>query len=146
MVKNLPASGGDTGDVGLIPELGRSPGGGNGKPLQYSWLENSMDRGTWQATIHGVTVSQTRLSSHIRVYSKCREGLCFLWQLTVMTSYYLYLGDRVHICVIICVKCYLSIFLSHTHTHSFPSVILSLLLCCLIFSYLFILYFVFYLL
>ena len=93
--KESAASGGDTGDVGLIPELGRSPGGGNGKPLQYSWLENSMDRGTWQATIHWVTKSQTRLSSHIRVCSKCREGLCFLWQLTVMTSYQLYLGDRV---------------------------------------------------
>ena len=45
MVKNLPASTGDMRDVGLIPGLGRSPGGGHGNPLQYSCLENSMDRG-----------------------------------------------------------------------------------------------------
>ena len=56
-VKSLPANAGDIGDTGLIPELGRSPGGGNGNPLQYSWLENPMDRGAWQATVHGVTKS-----------------------------------------------------------------------------------------
>ena len=49
-VKNPPANTGDAGDVGLIPGSGRSPGGENGKPLQYSCLENSMDRGAWQAT------------------------------------------------------------------------------------------------
>ena len=42
------------GDPGSIPELGRSPGEGNGNPLQYSYLENPMDGGTWQATVHGV--------------------------------------------------------------------------------------------
>ena len=52
MVKNLPAS---AGDAGLIPGSGRPPGGGNGNPLQYSCLGNPMDRGTWQATDHGVT-------------------------------------------------------------------------------------------
>ena len=46
MFKNLPANAGDTGDVGLIPGLGRAPGVGNGNPLQYSCLENSIDRGT----------------------------------------------------------------------------------------------------
>ena len=46
VVKNPPANAGDTGDVGLVPGLGRSPGGGNGNPLQYSCLENSKDRGT----------------------------------------------------------------------------------------------------
>ena len=51
------------GDLGLIPELGGSPGEGNGYPLQYSWLENSMDRGAWQATVHGVTKSQIGLSN-----------------------------------------------------------------------------------
>ena len=45
----------NAGDMGLIPGLGRSPGEGNDYPLQYSGLENSMDRGTWQATVHGVT-------------------------------------------------------------------------------------------
>ena len=46
---------GDAGDVGSITGLGRSPGGGNGNTLQYSCLENLMDRGTWQATVHGLT-------------------------------------------------------------------------------------------
>jgi len=50
VVKNLPANAGDAGDASLIPGLGRSPGVGNGNPLQYSCLENSMDRGAWQAT------------------------------------------------------------------------------------------------
>ena len=50
------------GDPGLIPVSGRSPGEGNGNPLQYSCLENSMDRGAWWATVHGVTKSQTQLS------------------------------------------------------------------------------------
>ena len=59
---NLPANAGDTGDVGLIPDLGRSPGGGNGKALQYSCLENCMDRGDWQAVVHGVTKSWTQLN------------------------------------------------------------------------------------
>ena len=54
MVKNLPASAGDAGDTGLILESGRSPGGGNGNPLQYSCLENSMDQRAWQATVHGL--------------------------------------------------------------------------------------------
>ena len=54
MVKNLPASAGDVRDMGLIPGWGRSPGGGNGNTLQYSHLENSMDRGAWRAMVHGV--------------------------------------------------------------------------------------------
>ena len=53
----------DAEDVGLIPGLGRSPGEGNGKPLLYSCLEIPMDRGAWRATVHGVTKSQTRLST-----------------------------------------------------------------------------------
>ena len=47
VVKNLPANGGDTGDMGLIPGCGRSPGEGNGYPVQYPFLRNSMDRGAW---------------------------------------------------------------------------------------------------
>ena len=57
MAKNLPANAGDVRDVGSIPRLGRSPGEGNGYPLQYSGLEDSMDRGAWRATVHGVTES-----------------------------------------------------------------------------------------
>ena len=55
MVNNLPSSAGDAGDTGLIPGLGRSPGGEHDNPLQYSCLENPMDRGAWQAIVHGVT-------------------------------------------------------------------------------------------
>ena len=51
------------GDLGLIPGLGRSPGEENGYPLQYSCLENSMDTGAWQATVHGVTKNWTRLNN-----------------------------------------------------------------------------------
>ena len=59
VVKNLPANAGEESDMGLIPGSGRSPGVGNGNPLQYACLENSMDRGAWQATVHGVTKNQT---------------------------------------------------------------------------------------
>ena len=59
LVKNLPVNAADIRDPGLIPGSGRSPGGGHGNSLQYSSLENSMDRGAWQATIHGVAKSRT---------------------------------------------------------------------------------------
>ena len=64
VVKSLPANAGDTRDardVGSIPGSGRSPGGGHGTPLQYSCLENPMDRGAWWATVHGITKSQSWL-------------------------------------------------------------------------------------
>ena len=57
MVKNQSTNTGDTGDVGLIPGSGRAPKGGNGNPLQYSCLENSMDSRAWWKTIHGVVES-----------------------------------------------------------------------------------------
>ena len=53
----------NAGDPGSIPGLGRAPGEGNGNPLLYSCLENPMDRGAWQIIVHGVTKSQTRLST-----------------------------------------------------------------------------------
>ena len=62
VVKNLPANAGDEGDTGSILESERSSGGENGNPLQFSCLENPMDRGAWWATVHGVTKSQTWLS------------------------------------------------------------------------------------
>ena len=66
MAKNPPVNAEDVRDAGSIPGLGRSPGGGHGTPLQYSCQENPMDRGAWQATVHGVVKSQTRqcLSKH----------------------------------------------------------------------------------
>ena len=60
MVMNLPAN---AGDASSIPGSGRFPGGGHGYPLQYSCLGNSMDRGAWRATVHGVTKSWTQVSS-----------------------------------------------------------------------------------
>ena len=64
MVKSPPANAGDTGDTGLIPGSESSPGEGNGNPLQYSCLENSIDREARQTTVHGVAKSQTQLSTH----------------------------------------------------------------------------------
>ena len=56
-----PAKLEDVRDMSLIPELGRSPGEGHGDPLQYSCLENPMDKGAWHVTVHGVAQSRTRL-------------------------------------------------------------------------------------
>ena len=61
-VSEVKASACNVGYLGLIPGSGRSPGEGNGNPLQYSCLENPMNGGAWWATVHGVTKSQTRLS------------------------------------------------------------------------------------
>ena len=57
--KESACSAGDIGDMGSIPGLGRSPGDGHGNPLQYSCLESLVNRGAWQATVHGVSKSQT---------------------------------------------------------------------------------------
>ena len=72
--------------MGLIPELGRSPGEGDGNPLQYSCLDNPMERGAWRATVHGVTESRTRLNRHTHTSNfmillpdagpQTQEGLC----------------------------------------------------------------------
>ena len=66
MVNNPPAN---ARDMGSVPEVGRSHGGGNGNPLQYSFLENRMDRRAWWATVHGVTKSWTRLSVHTHTHA-----------------------------------------------------------------------------
>ena len=71
MVKNLPANAGDTRDAGSIPELGRSPGGELGDPLQYSCLENPMDRGAWRAAARGVTESDRTDGTHTRSLVDC---------------------------------------------------------------------------
>ena len=75
-VKNLPADSGDLRDAGSIPGLGRSPGGGSGSPLPYSFLENPMDRGAWRGTVHRLAKSRTqlkRLSRHVRVGERWRN-------------------------------------------------------------------------
>ena len=79
MVKNLPANAGDERDLGLIPGSGRTPGEGHGNPLQYSCLENSMDRRTWQATVHGVTEelgTTEHVYSHSCFYSLFFKTIC----------------------------------------------------------------------
>ena len=65
-VKNPPANAGNTGDAGLIPGSGRSPGEGNRNPLQYSYLRNPMDRGAWRATVLGVAESD--MTEHVRMH------------------------------------------------------------------------------
>ena len=75
MVKNLPANAGNAGltaGSGISPGVGRSPGAGNGNPLWYSYLENPMDRGAWQAIVHRVTKSGTclkQLSTHTHTHT-----------------------------------------------------------------------------
>ena len=69
MVKTLPANAGGTRDLSSIPGSGRSPGGGNGNPLQYSCLENSMDRGAWCPTVRGVA-KESDTTEHTHTHHK----------------------------------------------------------------------------
>ena len=76
VVQNLPANTGDISDVGSILGSRRSPGGGNGNPLQDSCLENSMDRGTWQARVQGVTKSGRQLKQlSLQTFKEPKETL-----------------------------------------------------------------------
>ena len=74
VIKNPPANAREVRDTGLIPVLGRSPGGGNGNPLQYSCLGNPMDIGSWWATVHGVMKSWTWLSDWAHLRSRSLAG------------------------------------------------------------------------
>ena len=96
MVKNPPAKAGDAGNMGSIPGSGRSSGRRHGNPLQDSCLGNSMDRGAWRATVHGVTKSEMQLSMHAII-----EGLVnwVLWWMGLIThsciiSFFLWTGIR----------------------------------------------------
>ena len=79
VVKNPSASAGDIGDSSSTPGPGRSPEVGNGNLLQYSWLENPMDREAWWATVHGVTESWTQLSDWARTHIKTQLQI-FVWK------------------------------------------------------------------
>ena len=92
VVKNLPAKAGDVIEAGSIPGLGRSPGGRHGNPLQYSCLENPMDRGAWRVRVHRVTKSRTRLkrlSMHAHTGFKKEEARIHnnVWKTQIMNDY-----------------------------------------------------------
>ena len=99
VVKNPPANAGDVRDTGLIPGWGRSPGGGNGSPLQSSCLENPMDRGAWWATVLSVIQSWTRLKrlalmqygyyKTLRKYTSTRKKIQFSLSLVDIFLYFL---------------------------------------------------------
>ena len=100
---------GDGRDVCLIPGWGRSPRIGNGNPLQYSCLENPMDRGTWQATVHGVRKSWPQLSIHRHTHTKNSDCSIYLLQaylsLVTKTTFWL-LSTSVVLLYIPLQKCY----------------------------------------
>ena len=85
LLKNLPAN---VEDVGLIPGLGRSPGKGNGNPLQYSCLGNPMDREVWQATVHGVAKSWLQLSNYTKNNGKTTSTNHSLKTFCLIINYY----------------------------------------------------------
>ena len=89
MVNNLPANAGDVRDVGSIPGLGRSLGGGNGNPLRYSCLENTMDRGTRQATVQKV-VKELDMTEHARSLTLIMLMQTKVWSLLSLTTNYLW--------------------------------------------------------
>ena len=97
MVKNPPANAGDTKDAGLIPGLGRSSGGGNGNPLQYSCLENPVDRGVWWATVCGVPKRRTQPSNWAR--------MCYQFCILFLLIYLAVLGLSCGKCSLFC-SCY----------------------------------------
>ena len=83
----------NAGDPGSIPGSRRSPGEGNGNPLQYSYLENSMDGGAWWAIVHGVTKSQTRLSDFtllIQAITECSVEFPVLYSRSLLVIYFIY--------------------------------------------------------
>ena len=98
-VKNLPANAGETRDVSLIPGSGRSPRIGNGNPLQYSCLENPMNRGAWRATVYGVAECEcacTHARTHTHTHTLPPLFLCFVMRLS-MVPISLFVHCPVHI-------------------------------------------------
>ena len=93
MVKNPLANAGDIRDMGSIPGLGRSPGGGHDNPFQHSCLENLMDRGAWQVVVHRVAKSGARLkwlsmyaSKHMHIHASAESSLNHLLLITILRS------------------------------------------------------------
>ena len=86
VVKNLPTNAKDVGDVGSIPGWGRSPGEGNGTPLQYSCLGNPMDRGAWWATVHGGHKELDMMSNRAHQVTRHISGRTELWAYFLVTD------------------------------------------------------------
>ena len=98
VVKSLSANAADVRDAGSIPGSGRSPGGRHSNPLQYSCLENPMDRGAWQATAHGITQSWTRLkqfSKHTQRYTYTHWRYTYIY--IYIYEYWIYTGIYIYI-------------------------------------------------
>ena len=86
MVKNLLVNAGDVRDAGSIPALGRSLGRGHGNLLQYSCLENPMDRGVWWAIVHKVEQSWTRLKRLSMIHTHEKQNLLYWCTMNILTS------------------------------------------------------------
>ena len=87
VVKKPPANAGDTRDMGSIPGSGSAPGGGNGNPLQYSCLENPIDRGAWWTTVHRVTKSRTQLK-HLSMHKYSPHTAFHVWTVYMLLPGY----------------------------------------------------------
>ena len=97
MAKNLPANAEDAEHAGSIPRLGRSPGGGNGNPLQYSCLGNSMDRRAWLAAVHGIAKRGHDLATeYTRVFSSVCQRWPQEWLCVVATAPFTLWGKLPH--------------------------------------------------
>ena len=138
VVKNPPINAGDIRDAGSIPGLGRSPGGKHGNPLQYSCMENALDRGAWWATVHRVAKSRTLLKwlsmhthevghdfSHIIsqlmcVYVHTYMYIFYVYMYTFMYTYmyifYVYI-KYIYILCVLYIYGYMDINVCYTHTH-----------------------------
>ena len=97
VVQNPPANAGDTRGAVSVHWWGRSPGGGNGNPLQYSHLENPTDRGAWRATVHGVTKSRTWLTTYTHTLEK-NISLIFILHFLAYQIFYIYLFLLTFLC------------------------------------------------
>ena len=95
------ASAYNVGDLGSIPGMGRSPGKGNGKPLQNSFLENPMDRGSWQATVHEVVKNWTRRSNFTFTFTNQSEAYCSSMEKEYSMMGKLYQALKNYVCWII---------------------------------------------
>ena len=120
VVKNVPANAEDVRDVGLIPGSGRSPGGGNGNLLQYSYLENSMDRRAWQATVCRTAKRQVWTMEHIEIFQIIIYFLLVVFSLISIWPEYIVFWGFANYCPGGQTSVFISdILLEHSHTHLF---------------------------